>query len=364
MKKKVLAVTAIVAAVLGICSCNNQEMDREDKQRPSFEADGFGSVNFAVAENIILTKSTAESNNNKVNHLKFFIFDQSGSLIASADKSFSTPAAVTSSSASDTVKVTVPLGVSGMRVFAVANSKADEAQWATVTDTTTLKACISKLSSNTIDCMAAIGDLKDQTFAKEGVYTVNVKRFGAKVILDKVTTAFKSDAHKSLDFKLKAIYLTNVQPECPYSQVASNAAATSWYNQMTFTSVSTDVDALIAEKDLDVDMKTGISQKHYFYCYPNTINKEGDSHDKTSFTARRTRLVLETILGTNTYYYPIDLPGSDTGTLENNKTYTITDLKVTGIGTQDPEDKLEKGVIACNITIADWETGESWTVEY
>lgn len=363
MKRQLITVTAIVAAVLGVCSCNNQEMNRSDRSGDG-NIGNVGSISFAVSETGVATKSTAESNNNKVNHIKLFIFDAGGSLVATADKSFSSPAAVTSTTKSDTVKVTVPLGVSGMRVFAVANSKAESDQWASVKDTATLKACVSKLSSNTIDCMSAIGDIKDQTFAKDSVYTVNVKRYGSKVILDKVTTAFKSDAHKALDFKLKAIYLTNVQPECPYTQVATNAEATKWYNQMKFATVSAAVDTLIAEKGLNVDIKSGSSQKHYFYCYPNTVTKEGDSHDKTSFTARRTRLVLETLLGTETYYYPIDLPKSDAGTLESNKTYTVTDLKITGIGTQDPEDKLEKGIISCNITISDWETGESWTVEY
>lgn len=367
MKTKIFSALALAAMMLPLASCNNSEMEPGLRDRGEVNlSQDMGSIGIGVAEAVNLTKSTAASENNKINHLKFFIFDASGSLIASADKSFASGSetSATASVKSDTVQVTVPLGVSGMRIFAVANSKAEADQWTSVTDTTTLKACISKLSSNSIDCMAAIGNADGLTFVKDQTYTVMVKRYGSKVILEKVTTAFKSDAHKALDFKLKALYLTNVQPECPYSQVATNADAAKWYNQMKFTSVSAAVDTLIAEKGLDVDIKSGSAAKHYFYCYPNTTVKDGDSHDKTSFTARRTRLVLETLLGAETYYYPIDLPGSDDGTLESNKTYTITDLKITGIGTQDPEDKLEKGVVACNITIKDWETGESWTVEY
>ena len=364
MKTRFFKAGLLAAAVFGIVACNNSEMETGKTQsKDIFNTAGVGNVSFGVAESVSFTKSQIASDNNKIKHIQLFVFDKSGALIASKGKNFSTTTSATSSLASDTVQITVPLGVAGMRVFALANSESESEQWSSVKDTATLKKCISKLSSNSADCMSAIGDRDGLTFSRDSVYTVSVKRFGVKVILENITTAFVSSVHQGLDFKLEEIFLTNVQSECPYSQVPIDTNAAGWINKRGF--VSSDVNDLVAETGLATDLKAGSDVRHYFYCYPNRTVKAADSHDtQGDFTVRRTRLVLKTSLGSETYYYPIDLPGSDTGKLESNKRYTITDLKITGIGVNDPETVLEKGSISCRITIQDWETGEIWSVEY
>ena len=116
---------------------------------------------------------------------------------------------------------------------------------------------------------------------------------------------------------------------------------------------------------INLDIKNGMSTMRHFYCYPNTTLLADDTHDTTAFCERRTRLVLATLLGDEVTYYPITLPKNASGALESNKRYIISDVKITGPGVDDPEDPIgERGTVTYNVTILDWETGETWIENY
>ena len=86
------------------------------------------------------------------------------------------------------------------------------------------------------------------------------------------------------------------------------------------------------------------STQHTFYCYPN---KAADS-DATSWSPRRTRLVLKTTLGTDTYYYPVTLPE-----LENNKSYEL-ELTITRPGSDNADMPVSFEDCAFEITVKPW----------
>ena len=71
-------------------------------------------------------------------------------------------------------------------------------------------------------------------------------------------------------------------------------------------------------------------------------------------TATKTRLVVETDIAGQTYYYPITLPS-----LERNKTYTIS-LDIQNLGSDDPDKPVEKGAVSVNVSVAGWVAGPTY----
>ena len=59
------------------------------------------------------------------------------------------------------------------------------------------------------------------------------------------------------------------------------------------------------------------------------------------------------------HYYPVNIPTPAANTL-----YQITNMKITGLGSDSPDKLVEKGTISVSITVTDWSTGFSKEVEY
>ena len=191
--------------------------------------------------------------------------------------------------------------------------------------------------------------------------SIPVKRFAAKVQIDKITPAFTAPAHKAQEFKLTGIYLVNVNGSCPYTLTSTAGSTDYWYNKMKY--VSGDCNALISDKlsspvtlQASADAVTPYTTSHYLYCYPNPVTTDSSS---SSWSNRYTRLVVETTLGGTTYYYPVNIPTPAANTL-----YQITNMKITGLGSNSPDKLVEKGSLSVSITVTDWSTGFSKEVEY
>jgi hypothetical protein len=165
-----------------------------------------------------------------------------------------------------------------------------------------------------------------------------------------------------MEFKLTGIYLINVNGTCPYTMVPTAASeSTSWYNKRKY--VSGDCNHLITDKfstpvvmQTSAGVVTPYSTPHYLYCYPNPITTDVST---TTWSERISRLVVETTLGGTTYYYSVNIP-----TPQCNTVYQITNMKITGIGTDTPDAVVQKGSLSVSLTVTDWSTGFSKEVEY
>ena len=47
-----------------------------------------------------------------------------------------------------------------------------------------------------------------------------------------------------------------------------------------------------------------------------------------------------------------------------NTVYQITNMKITGLGTDTPDAVVQKGSLSVSLTVTDWSTGFSTEVEY
>ena len=322
------------------------------KENPSEQAaqqTQMATLEVNVAEGIT-TRATSVNDANigsAAGDIQVLVFNNEGNLLAYGINAAS----------SSTISMSIPTGT--VECYAVVNSSDDLSSIATKTNF--LKR-LSHLKNNTTSRMEMLGSVSKTVAAGANSVSIAVKRFASKVQIDKITPAFAAPAHRAMEFKLVGIYLINVNGTCPYTMVPTAASeSTSWYNKRKY--VSGECNNLITDKfSTPVTLQTSAgevtpySTPHYLYCYPNPVTTDVST---TTWSERVSRLVVETTLGGTTYYYSVNIP-----TPQCNTVYQITNMKITGIGTDTPDAIVQKGSLSVSLTVTDWSTGFSKEVEY
>ena len=278
--------------------------------------------------------------------IQVLVFNSAGNLVGFGENAAS----------SSSISISLPTGA--VKCYAVVNSSEN---LSSVSKESALTSKMSYLKNNSVTKMEMLGSASKTISAGTNSVSIPVKRFAAKVQIDKITPAFTAPAHKAQEFKLTGIYLVNVNGSCPYTLTSTAGSTDYWYNKMKY--VSGDCNALISDKlsspvtlQASADAVTPYTTSHYLYCYPNPVTTDSSS---SSWSNRYTRLVVETTLGGTTYYYPVNIPTPAANTL-----YQITNMKITGLGSDSPDKVVEKGSLSVSITVTDWSTGFSKEVEY
>lgn len=221
-----------------------------------------------------------------------------------------------------------------------------------VTSLSSLKSRASLLSDNSEDAfvMEGLKEVLIETTADVSI-TVPVARQVAKIELADVTTAFELPEYAAMSFTVSAVYLINVPADKKYF---STDAPTLWYNKSAYD--AQDDNALIYDdmNDVAVSAESQYSTKNALYCYPNPTLEDAF---ETPWTERHTRLVVETVLGTETYYYPVTMP-----VIQQNKKYEVS-LTITRPGSYSPDTIVDKFAANFSVTVKDWETGASVSEE-
>lgn len=216
-----------------------------------------------------------------------------------------------------------------------------------ITDVTTYSALCSAssfLDDNTIDSMVMSGETEVNLTATSSV-TIPVSRLAAKVVLRQVMNNFKFKSDQDAEFLVTHVYLLNVGAERGY---LSAATPKQWYNMMeldTFDSPAFTYEQLSSPVKLPYS-STWTADK-YFYCYPNPT--ETDSSDET-WSARRTRLVLEATLDGEVMYYPVTLP-----VIEPNSSYEVT-VRITRRGSPSPDIPVTGIAAEFSVDVQSWIT--------
>ena len=333
---------AFIAIASLACSKENpSEQAVQQTQMATLEVNVFDGITTRATSVNDANIGTAERD------IQVLVFNSEGDLLAyGANEDSSTK-----------VSLSIPTGT--VECYAVVNSYDDLSVIAT--KTVFLKH-LSHLKDNDPTRMEMLGSVTKSVVAGENSVSIAVKRFASKVQIDKITPAFTAPAHRAMEFKLTGIYLINVNGTCPYTMVPTAASeSTSWYNKRKY--VSGDCNHLITDKfSTPVVMQTAAgvvtpySKSHYLYCYPNPVTTDVST---TTWSERVSRLVVETTLGGTTYYYSVNIP-----TPQCNTVYQITNMKITGLGTDTPDAVVQKGTLSVSLTVTDWSTGFSKEVEY
>ena len=312
---------AAVAAVFGTMSCKKDNVPSMNHGNANVPVDGERTeLTVGIATGMTKSTTITAEDEVKVNNLQVFVFR------GDALDAYGT--------ADDASSVTVSCTKGTREVYAVVNAP-DMKDIATKTD---LLAAKSELTDNNESNFVMIGKTNAE-LPSDVTVNVDVDRIVSKVVLKKVNRNFTSAALAALDFSIDEIFITNVAGDVNYG-LTDNPL--DWYNKMDYASelAMFTHDAPAAS----VVNEEAYSTQHTFYCYPN---KAADS-DATSWSPRRTRLVLKTTLGTDTYYYPVTLPE-----LENNKSYEL-ELTITRPGSDSPDNPVSFADCTFSISVKPW----------
>ena len=163
--------------------------------------------------------------------------------------------------------------------------------------------------------------------------TVDVSRLTARVELQKITNALELEAYKGLKMTLKRVYLINAVGERTVAGEYENAK---WYNLGKF--VSGDCNGLLLEEAERQIQSEGSVLNYCFYTYPN------------SGSSSPVRLVAEIAIGSDIWYYPVTIPD----VLANTR-YIVSNLKITRIGVDDPDQVIDYANSGVSIEVKPWE---------
>ena len=319
--RKGFLMMAAVAAVFGTMSCKKDNVPSMNHGNANVPVDGERTeLTVGIATGMTKSTTITADDEVKVNNLQVFVFRGDALDAYGVADNAST--------------VTVSCTKGNREVYAVVNAP-DLKDIATKTD---LLAAKSALSDNDESNFVMIGKT-NADLPSELPVNVEVDRIVSKVVLKTVNRAFTSAALAALNFSIDEIFITNVAGDVNYG-LTDNPV--DWYNKMDYSSelAMFTHDAPAAS----VVNEEAYSTQHTFYCYPN---KAADS-DATSWSPRRTRLVLKTTLGTDTYYYPVTLPE-----LENNKSYEL-ELTITRPGSDNADMPVSFEDCAFEITVKPW----------
>ena len=312
---------AAVAAVFGTMSCKKDNVPSMNHGNANVPVDGERTeLTVGIATGMTKSTTITAEDEVKVNNLQVFVFRGDALDAYGVADNAST--------------VTVSCTKGNREVYAVVNAP-DLKDIATKTD---LLAAKSALSDNDESNFVMIGKT-NADLPSELPVNVEVDRIVSKVVLKTVNRAFTSAALAALNFSIDEIFITNVAGDVNYG-LTDNPLE--WYNKMDYNSEMAMFthDAPAAS----VVNEEAYSTQHTFYCSPN---KAADS-DAASWSPRRTRLVLKTTLGTDTYYYPVTLPE-----LENNKSYEL-ELTITRPGSDNADMPVSFEDCAFSISVKPW----------
>ena len=308
MKKSIFAFAAALAALV---ACNKNDVAPMQPQNH----ESLVSCELTVGICGAMTKATAVTTENeaKVNNLQIFVF-RGDDLDAY-------------SSVDNAMEATLSCTAGEREVYALVNAP----DYSSVPGKAALLAKVSELSANSLTNFEMVGS-KSVTLPQASSVSVDVNRIAARVVIKQITRKFSSAALQALDFSVDAIYLINVAGNTSNDLTAAPAA---WYN---VAKNNDELPALLHDSPIgSITDGSSYSKPHTFYGYPNDLS------------AKTTRLVVETTLGSTKYYYPINMPQ-----MESNKSYEIAELVITRPGSDDPDVPVSFADATFSINVIDW----------
>ena len=196
------------------------------------------------------------------------------------------------------------------------------------------------------------------TPGRSGEINIPVERLLSRITLDAITCRLPQ-AYGSLT--VESVMLINVAGNTDITGTSGPAA---WCNRMGRSSGSPS--GIIDGQSFPADCpemtfrKIGktmapdetIEYKIPLYCMPNPT--EEDREGGSSFSSRKTRLVVTASLDGTRYYYPatVDRP-------ERNTSYSVS-MTITGPGSTDPDRPISKQALSFSISVSPWGDGGSY----
>lgn len=336
MKKYILSI-ATLASIAAASSCRQETAAVSEKAQKV-------EITVCAAANDITTAKSDEGTaaERAVGSATFFVFNADGTL----------DAAQTVSASSTTMTVTEG---SGKSVYAVVNSKEDLSASCSSAASLEAMADASLTAEGGTDAFTMSGKVSGVDISRTANSVgVPVERMAAKISIDKITNNLNS-AIGSLT--IKRIFLANVAGSAYWFDDGSTSV---WMHKAGKN--LTDLEWMCSGS-LNATVAGGqsYSTPHVFYCYPNSTVTDSE---EATWCPRHTRLVVETVIGGETYFYPISLNAIVSGgEIQRNTLYDIQELTIKHLGSDDPDHNVSTGQVSFSVSVKDWDTVELGRME-
>ena len=282
------------------------------------------------------TKSTVDSNGDRVDVVQYLLFHQDGDLEAYRKTS-------------DLSECTFTCTKGMKSVVVIANSKTD---FSSISHIDQMKERKSDLLENTIAAPVMEG-VHYVNMERSRTETILLTRHVSRIMLKSLKLDFGVDHLKNAVVKLKSIYLINLIGEKYYLNQDKDSML--WYNKRM---------AEITDKDFIYDdcgetlLTNGKSYtaKHTFYFYPNDYRNAVDSQE---WSPRATRCVVELLIDEVLYYYPISFDFITDSNMEHDMNITITRL-----GVSSPDVAVTSTAFTSEVSVSPWTEGNAIKVTF
>ena len=342
--KKGIFIMAAIAAIVCSCEPENDCLPCQEEKTATLNV----SLDF---EDDTQTKATSyvtsQTYETAVNNVQILVFDSTGALNAyvDADKSVA--------------GITINTTTGSKTVWAVVNCP-DLSSVTTIGGMTAKTIDLGDNSTTSSEGFVMAGSTTCTVSSSTATAIITVNRFVSRVALAKVTNSLP-DSYGSLT--VNNVTLTNVVGN---QNLAGAATPSTWYNKMgrkdgaTASSQIIDGSSYLAScptltfKSISSSVANGSSltpsTPYLLYCYPNSTTTDATGW-ASSFTARKTRLVVTATISGTKYYYPVVID-----TPQRNTAYTV-ELTITGLGSTDPDKPVQKGTISAIVSVQGWASG-------
>lgn len=325
--RKVFLIGAAVAAMVCTVACNKDLDNSRIGVTSAGQAVETAEMRLSVVGNGGPATKSADADfdgdHSVVNSVQFFVFD--GEVLDAYKK-------ITSGTST-----TMTVKAGEKTVWAVVNAP----DISNVTTLTQLKAVSSTLANNA-SYFVMVGS-ETETVPSEDPIEIEVKRIVSRVVVKQVTAEFTNPAYAAMSCKLVKMFLINAPADI---NLQLNAAPTTWYAQRAYEAVTGLTDFLSTSGGNHELNSSAFETDCYHYCYPNPTVADSQA---TSWSARHTRMVIEVLLGSETFYYPITLP-----VLEPGKSYEIENLTITRKGSSSPDQPISLSEADFEISVKEW----------
>ena len=289
---------------------------------------------------------TSQTYETAVNNVQVLVFDSTGSLNAYVDADNSVAG------------ITVNTTAGSKTVWAVVNGP-DLSSVTTLSALQSTAVDLSANSTNSSEGFVMAGSTTCTVSSSTTTAIISAKRLVSRVALQKICNALPA-SYGSIT--INNVTLINVVGN---QNLNGSASISTWYNKMgrenggsepaiidgvnSFASCPT-----LTFKSVGSSVTNGgaltPTTPYLFYTYPNSTSTDATGWT-SSFTARKTRLVVTATISGTKYYYPIviDAPARNTA-------YTV-ELTITGLGSTDPDKPVVKGSISASVTVQGWSAG-------
>lgn len=346
--------------------------------------------------------TAALSGEKAINSLEIFIFRAStggdDGLLDAYKKA--TAAEIAAATGTDGIAMDATTGPK--HIFAVAN--APERLAASVTSEADLLAAISEFDENTRTSFLMVGSPGVENVLQSGNAPANrigisLRRLVARVKVEQISGDFASPALRQKDFRVRRIFLAYAPKQAKlvngsYEDVFGTAESfsaggvtlpryyrfalpseqaedTNGYhtpavvggNGQVAVTAATHAAELTAREYTPAEGMlfcspggstpalpgNKMTPQLYLYMYPNGAD-QATVEGTADFT---TKLIIETEMQGTIYYYPISL-----GYTQPNHAYTVNDVRITRLGSTDPNLPVTTASCSFTIQVSDWETGD------